>query len=1313
MPKFSYLRNLRTRLLLLACAIAIPLFAVFHYDGQERQLREEAEAEENALRIVRSAARVEEGSIDAARKLMANLASLPTTRSSDASVCNAFLADILKLQPEYTNLSVVRPDGELLCSAIPPNGAPNAIDKEWFQRVVQTREFVVGDYFVDAATDKPSLSLAYPVLNDSDEVLAVAVAALDLSRLSELASFVHLPAGSTFTVVDRQGTVLVRYPNPDGLVGQTLPGSVAREAMAVQRNEPMTQIEVEDENRMLLIAPLGRDVEPSGHILIAIPEEAIFAELRQETIRHFLMFGITFVLVLGVAWYLAGVLVLRPVRALMTATKRLGTGDLSARAELAYETGELGELAAAFNQMATSIGRHTTQIRESEIRFRKLAETAPAVILIYQGDKFVYANRAATLITGYSQTELLSMNFWEVAHPDERLLLWERGFARQQGIAVPSRYELKVLTKDGEERRADVAEGVIELDGKTAVIVSAYDITERKQAEEALQESERRYRELADLLPQTVFEIDMNGILTFINKTGVETFRGAQEDIEQGIAVLDYIASEDRARARDRIPRVIRGEVSGGSEYALIRKDGSRFPAMIFTSPIVREGQCVGARGIIIDLTESKRAEAALRDLERRTREMLQNLDVAALMLDMEGNITYCNDYLLERAGWDRDEVMGRSWFDTFLPSDIREEARSKFSKACETGQVTAHYESYIQTRHGERHLMSWSSTLLRDIQGEIVGVANIGEDITERQQTEDRLRYRVRWEGLIASISTRLINLAPDQINSEVIQALKQIGGFAGIDRGCIFTLTDDGRTLSNTQGWCVDGIEPQIHNLQRLPIETFPRWMEKLNNFEVICIPRVADLTAEADNEKELLQAQGIQSVIVVPMVYEGVLKGFLSFGSIAEEKTWAGEDVALLKMTGEIVVSALERGRAEEALKRYADQASILVKISQIIAQAGLGYQSVLNAVAEQIAVWLGDRCTIRLLSEDGQRLDPVAFHHVDESKISLMGELYRSSPMRSDEGFSGRVFQSGEAMLIPNISQEQALSLIKREHRPYVDQIGICSLLVVPLRAQGKVIGTIIVSRDRPGHPYTEDDKALLQDVADRAALAITNARLFEAAERELAERKHAEQELERSLAQLRIAVQGTTQALTKAAEARDPYTAGHQERTTRIACAIAEAMGLPGEVIEQIKIGGIIHDLGKMSVPAEILSKPSKLNSAEMSLIRTHPQVGYDILKGVEFPWPIAQVLLQHHERWDGSGYPNGLSGEDILLAARILAVADVVEAMASHRPYRPALGIDKALEEISRNSGVLYDPEVADTCVRLFAEGKIQIEDLQ
>ena len=207
---------------------------------------------------------------------------------------------------------------------------------------------------------------------------------------------------------------------------------------------------------------------------------------------------------------------------------------------------------------------------------------------------------------------------------------------------------------------------------------------------------------------------------------------------------------------------------------------------------------------------------------------------------------------------------------------------------------------------------------------------------------------------------------------------------------------------------------------------------------------------------------------------------------------------------------------------------------------------------------------------------------------------------------------------------------------------------------------------------------------------------------------LAERNRTDEELKESFEKLRRSQEQTVAALASTAEIRDPYTSGHQMRVTKLACFIAEHMGLSAELIEGLRIAGLLHDIGKISVPAEILSKPGKITKDEYNIIKNHCQVGYDILKEIEFQWPVAKIVLQHHERMDGSGYPLGIKGEEIILEARILAVADVIEAMSSHRPYRPGLGLDKALEEIIEKRGILFDPMVVDACLELSSSGKLK-----
>jgi PAS domain S-box-containing protein/putative nucleotidyltransferase with HDIG domain len=208
--------------------------------------------------------------------------------------------------------------------------------------------------------------------------------------------------------------------------------------------------------------------------------------------------------------------------------------------------------------------------------------------------------------------------------------------------------------------------------------------------------------------------------------------------------------------------------------------------------------------------------------------------------------------------------------------------------------------------------------------------------------------------------------------------------------------------------------------------------------------------------------------------------------------------------------------------------------------------------------------------------------------------------------------------------------------------------------------------------------------------------------------DITERKRAQGELKLSFERVQKRLEETVNALSSMTEKRDPYTAGHQQRVAQLAGAIAREMKLPENQVEGILVASTLHDIGKIYEPSEILSKPGILTDIEFLMMKVHPQIGYDILKNIEFPWPVARIVRQHHEKLDGSGYPEGLSGDDILLEARIIAVADVVEAMASHRPYRAALGITLALKEISENRGILYDPVAVDSCLKLFKEKRFK-----
>ncbi|MBU1086004.1 MAG: HD domain-containing protein [Candidatus Omnitrophica bacterium] len=263
-------------------------------------------------------------------------------------------------------------------------------------------------------------------------------------------------------------------------------------------------------------------------------------------------------------------------------------------------------------------------------------------------------------------------------------------------------------------------------------------------------------------------------------------------------------------------------------------------------------------------------------------------------------------------------------------------------------------------------------------------------------------------------------------------------------------------------------------------------------------------------------------------------------------------------------------------------------------------------------------------------------------------------------------------------------------------------------------QENTIGAIesfedITGRKKEEQSFQKSYQNLEMQIQERTAEL---SKMNEALLVEIMQRKKVQKNFEDGNEKLQRVLNETISALAFTVEKRDPYTAGHQERVTQLAEAIAREMKLSTDQILGVKTAAMIHDIGKICIPAEILSKPSKLTTYEFNIIKAHPEVGYDILKDIEFPWPVSSIVAQHHERMDGSGYPNSLKGNEILIEAHILIVADVVEAMASHRPYRPALGIERALDEIVSKKGTLYNEDVVVACIKLFMEQGFKLEQI-
>ncbi len=376
-------------------------------------------------------------------------------------------------------------------------------------------------------------------------------------------------------------------------------------------------------------------------------------------------------------------------------------------------------------------------------------------------------------------------------------------------------------------------------------------------------------------------------------------------------------------------------------------------------------------------------------------------------------------------------------------------------------------------------------------------------------------------------------------------------------------------------------------------------------------------------------------------------------------------------------------IERTRAEEELKRNYQIQTLLSSLLRV-SLTNLTLDEQLDEILKQIisTPWFKMKSIgcIYIFDESLKFLVMKAHYGLSELSISS----YKTNPLH--RCLCGKV-----------IELDQSGNPIEDNYRHYSHSEGLLANThyFVPIKHGTKRLGVLnlLLSDMRPGDDLEDE---FIHSVADVLAGII--------------EQQHTDEKLSQTVSILRKTLGGTIQAMALTVETRDPYTAGHQRRVSNLARAIAYEMGLTQDQIEAVRTAGIVHDIGKISVPSEILSKPGEISKIEHSLINIHPQVGYDILKNISFPWPVAQIVLQHHERMDGSGYPAGLTKEAILIEARVLSVADVVEAMASHRPYRPSKGIQFALEEITKNRGTLYDPRVVDACLLLFQKKDFQYD---
>ena len=705
--------------------------------------------------------------------------------------------------------------------------------------------------------------------------------------------------------------------------------------------------------------------------------------------------------------------------------------------------------------------------------------------------------------------------------------------------------------------------------------------------------------------------------------------------------------------------------------------------------------------------------DRALREIEERYLSILEEVEEGYFETDLEGNLTLINEPLCKISGYSEHKLLGMNNRE-YTDPETAKRMYELFREIYRTRNPAKLKQFQIIRKDGTKCILEISASLKRDSEGRPTGFRGTARNVTDRKHAEEELeesstRYR------------SLFDESPDAIvvtdrEGRIVDANK-----AALD---LFGYSKEEISQASFKEFYVDpkdGVRFQQEADTKGSVRDFEVTLKKKDGVVMTCILFV---TARHGNGGGIVGYQGIIRDITKPRATERALQqseekyrqllnhapaGIYEIDFL--KRTFVNVNDVMCEYTGYTKEELLSLSPfdilTEESKTRFIER---FTKIS-------LG-EKVPETVEFKIRgknkreFWV--LLNSKLVYENGFPKGATAVVH-DITERKLAEEALR----RSEEKYRLLIDNANDGVFIAQNGTIKFPNPKTMEILGYgADELGQIPYLALVHPEDRMVLRQAEAKRATNGETASIYSVRVTNKTGRQVWAQISSVPIYWDDKpatlnflRDITLQKVAEDELKQTVEKLRKVTGATVQAMAQTVEVRDPYTAGHQKRVSNIARAIAAEMGLSSDMIEGIRMAGNIHDIGKISVPAEILSKPGILSDIQFALIKEHPKTGHEILKGIEFPCDIARIVLQHHERIDGSGYPKGLFGDDILVEARILAVADVVEAMTSHRPYRPALGIEKALDEISSKKGKLYDAHVVDTFERALRQGNVELEN--
>jgi PAS domain S-box-containing protein len=783
------------------------------------------------------------------------------------------------------------------------------------------------------------------------------------------------------------------------------------------------------------------------------------------------------------------------------------------------------------------------------------------------------------------------------------------------------------------------------------------EIAERKQAEDALRESEQRYRQLTEQAADGICLLDPGGNFILVNSRMCEMLGYTESELYQ-LNIVDSYPPELRGEARNRLA-LIQGGQRLRFERSMLRKDGKVF--LVEGSAVrLADGRM---QGILHDITERKQAEEALRAAEEKYRAIFENSIEGIFQSTLEGRFLTVNPAFARMLGYASPQEMIATVTDIARQVYVEASRRDEFVRSmAEQGSVSG-FEFQMHRKDGGSLWVSENVRTVRDAEGRILYYEGTVEDITERKQMADELRQRYTELALLYEADltiNRELNprLQLETLFKTAMQALQA--------DHAEFSRYDAARGIVQFElgiGYSPDVLEKLralvAHDgeAQGL-IGMVAQDRQPLNLPDVHADPHYIEIDPE------------IRSALWVPVAREKELLGVLGVLS-TRPNAFSDQHERLLSLFANQAAVALENARLFAETGRRLKRVQALRTIDMAISSS-LDLQVTFDIFLEQVTQQLGVHAV------DILKFDP----HMQTLEFAA-GRGFRTTAIqksyfRLGEGLAGRAALERRLLHIPDLAAEQdgVVRTLQFENEGFTAYFG------VPLITKGQVKGVLEIFHREP-FTTGQDWIDFLEILAGQAAIAIDNVTLFN--------------DLQRSNVELTLAYDATIEGWSHALDLRDKETEGHTQRVADLTLRLAQAMGVSDHELIHIRRGTLLHDIGKMGIPDEILRKPASLDEQEWVVMRQHPLYAYDMLSPISYLRPALDIPYCHHEKWDGSGYPRGLAGEQIPLAARLFAVVDVYDALTSDRPYREAWSRKKALEYIQQQAGQHFDPEIVST----------------